>query len=105
VKEILAESRAGLVVDERDPASICEAIETIALTPGLRDAMARSAARAAHDRYTWEVGEPVFLEAYARLARPPAAPAPALHPPETPASAPLGADVRTAAFDRPPGSL
>jgi glycosyltransferase involved in cell wall biosynthesis len=106
VKEILAESRAGLVVDERDPSSICQAIETIALTPGLRDAMARSAARAAHDRYTWEVGEPVFLEAYERLAaRPPAAPAPALHPPETPAPAPLGADVRTAAFDRPPGSL
>jgi glycosyltransferase involved in cell wall biosynthesis len=96
VKEILAESRCGLVVDERDPASICEAIETIATTPGLRDEMARSAVRAAHDRYTWEVGEPVFMAHYARLAAPAAAaPAAGVPPPEALAPSPSGADART----------
>jgi len=94
VKEILAASQCGLTVDERDPASICEAIEKVALTPGMRDGMARSAVRAAHDRYTWEVGEPVFVAQYARLA------APAAAAPEAP-----GADTRNVAFHRSPGSL
>jgi glycosyltransferase involved in cell wall biosynthesis len=70
VKGILSESGCGLTVDERSPAAICEAIETIALTPGLRGRMAAAAARAAHDLYTWEAGEPVFLEGYARVAPP-----------------------------------
>jgi glycosyltransferase involved in cell wall biosynthesis len=74
VKEILAEAGWGLTVDERSPSSICEAIETISLTPGLRDRMAQDAVRLAHDKYTWEVGEPVFMADYARLA--PAAPRP-----------------------------
>ena len=68
VKEILAEAQCGLTVDERSPPAICEAIETISLTPGLRDRMAGAAVRVAHDKYTWEVGEPVFMESYARIA-------------------------------------
>jgi glycosyltransferase involved in cell wall biosynthesis len=68
VKEILAEAQWGLPVDERDPASICEAIETISLTPGLRDRMARAATRLAHDKYTWEACEPVLMGSYARMA-------------------------------------
>jgi glycosyltransferase involved in cell wall biosynthesis len=68
VKEILAEGQCGLTVDERSPSSICEAIETISLTPGLRDRMARAAVRLAHDKYTWEVYEPVLMGNYTRLA-------------------------------------
>jgi glycosyltransferase involved in cell wall biosynthesis len=68
VKEIVGEGQCGLVVDETNPSQICEAIETIALTPGLRERMARAAMRLAHDKYTWEVSEPVFMENYARLA-------------------------------------
>jgi glycosyltransferase involved in cell wall biosynthesis len=68
VKEILEEAQWGLTVDERNPLRICEAIETISLTPGLRDRMARAAMRLAHDKYTWEVCEPVFMGNYARLA-------------------------------------
>jgi len=68
VREILDEGEWGLTVDERDPRSICEAIETIALTPGLRDRMARNAVRLANDKYTWEVYEPAFKECYSRLA-------------------------------------
>lgn len=68
VKEILLEAQCGLTVDERDPARICEAIETISQTPGLRDRMARAAVQAARDRYTWEVYEPVLLRSYARMA-------------------------------------
>lgn len=67
VKEILAAAGCGLTVDERSPAAICEAIETIALTPGLRDRMAEAAVRKAHDTYTWEAGEPVFMSNYARV--------------------------------------
>jgi glycosyltransferase involved in cell wall biosynthesis len=72
VREILAEGEWGTIVDERDPASICEGIERIAQTPGLRDRMARSARHLAHDRYTWEAYEPAFRECYARLSSPPA---------------------------------
>jgi glycosyltransferase involved in cell wall biosynthesis len=68
VKDILEEGQWGLTVDERDPRSICEAIETIASTPGLRDRMARNALELARDKYTWEVYEPLFLERYARIA-------------------------------------
>jgi glycosyltransferase involved in cell wall biosynthesis len=104
VKEILAGSGCGLTVDESDPAAICEAIETIALTPGMRERMARSAVTAARDRYTWEAGEPVFLAHYARLAAPsPAMPEAALDPPGRPAPPPL-AGARTVTFHRPPGS-
>lgn len=104
VKEILAGSQCGLTVNERDPASICEAIETIALTPGLRDRMARSAVAAARDRYTWEAGEPLFIASYARLADPsPTAAGAALEPPVTAAPPPL-AGARTVTFHRPPGS-
>jgi glycosyltransferase involved in cell wall biosynthesis len=67
VKEVLAAAGCGLTVDERSPAALCEAIETIALTPGLRDRMAEAAVRTAHDTYTWEVGEPVFMSNYARV--------------------------------------
>ena len=69
VKEIVDEGQWGMTVDERDPRSICEAIETIALTPGLRDRMARNALRLAHDKYTWEVCEPDFMACYSRIAR------------------------------------
>jgi glycosyltransferase involved in cell wall biosynthesis len=69
VKEIVEEGQWGLTVDERDPRSICEAIETIALTPGLRDRMARNAVRLANDKYTWEVCEPDFMAGYSRIAR------------------------------------
>jgi len=69
VQEIVDEGHWGLTVDERDPRSICEAIETIASTPGLRDRMARSAVRLAHDKYTWEVGEPEFMACYSRIAQ------------------------------------
>jgi glycosyltransferase involved in cell wall biosynthesis len=69
VKQIVEEAEWGLTVDERDPRDICEAIETIALTPGLRDRMARNAARLASEKYTWEVYEPRFLACYSRLAR------------------------------------
>jgi glycosyltransferase involved in cell wall biosynthesis len=68
VKEILEEAGWGLTVDERSPSSICEAIEAISLTPGVRERMARAATRLAHDKYTWEVYEPLFMGSYARLA-------------------------------------
>lgn len=84
VKQILQQAGCGSTVDERDPVAICEAIETIAQTPGLRDRMARAAARAAHDRYTWEVGEPVFLHNYARVA--PLTPGPSSHAGEPPST-------------------
>jgi glycosyltransferase involved in cell wall biosynthesis len=69
VKEIVEEGQWGLTADERDPTSICEAIETIAMTPGLRNRMARNAVRLAGEKYTWEVCEPVFMECYSRIAR------------------------------------
>lgn len=69
VESILAEAEWGVAVDERDPRSICEAIETIASTPGLRERMASNAVRLASEKYTWEVQEPVFLACYSRLAR------------------------------------
>ena len=69
VKEIVEEVQWGLIVDERDPRSICQAIESIAMTPGLRDHMARNAVRLAHEKYTWEVYEPVFMGCYSRIAR------------------------------------
>lgn len=68
VEEILHEGQWGMTVDERDPRSICAAIETIALTPGLRDRMAQSAVGLARDKYTWEACEPVFLAGYSRIA-------------------------------------
>lgn len=68
VKQIVAEGQWGMTVDERDPRSICEAIETIAQTPGLRDRMAQNAVRLANERYTWEVCEPDFIASYARVA-------------------------------------
>jgi glycosyltransferase involved in cell wall biosynthesis len=68
VKGILAEAQWGLTVDERNPSSICEAIETISRTPGLRDRMSRAATRLAHEKYTWEVCEPAFIRSYARVA-------------------------------------
>ena len=76
VREILEEARWGLTVDERSPASICEAIETISVTPGLRDRMADAAVRLAHDKYTFDVYEPVFLAEYAALAARPPRPRP-----------------------------
>lgn len=86
VAKVLGEGQWGLTVDERDPAAICEAIETIALTPGLRDRMARAATRLAHDRYTFEAAEPLLLSTYARLVpRPPAGPSPAAGPAAAPA--------------------
>ena len=68
VKEILEEGEWGLTVDERDPGSICEAIETIALTPGLRDRMARNAVKLAREKYSWEVCEPEFKASYSKVA-------------------------------------
>jgi glycosyltransferase involved in cell wall biosynthesis len=69
VKQIIEEGQWGLMVDERDPESICAAIETIALTPGLRARMARNAVRLADAKYTWEAGEPLFTQCYSRIAR------------------------------------
>ena len=77
VREILEEGQWGLTVDERSPASICEAIETISTTPGLRERMAAAAVRLAHDKYTFDVHEPVFLAEYATLASRPPRPRPA----------------------------
>jgi glycosyltransferase involved in cell wall biosynthesis len=66
-RETIDEGRFGLIVDERDPRAICEAIEAIALPPGVRDGMARNAVALARRRYTWEACEPGFLAAYSRV--------------------------------------
>ena len=105
VKEILAEGQWGVTVDERDPASICEAIETIALTPGLRERMARAAIGLAHDKYTWEACAPVFREGYARIA--PLAPGSSPGADEVlgkPARSTTRADSRTVPSSLSPGS-
>ena len=67
VRDVIDEADWGIVVDERDPLSICNGIESIAETPGLRERMAAGALKLARERYTWEVYEPAFLERYASL--------------------------------------
>lgn len=67
VRDVIDEADWGIVVDERDPYSICKGIESVAETPDLRGRMAASALKLAHDVYTWEVCEPAFLERYASL--------------------------------------
>jgi glycosyltransferase involved in cell wall biosynthesis len=67
VREILEEGEWGFIVDETDPASICDGIERVAGTPGLQRRMAGNALRLARERYTWEVYAPEFIRAYASL--------------------------------------
>jgi len=67
VGRILKENDCGVIVDERDPDSICQGIERLAMDDRLRKRMAENALKAARERYTWEAVEPVFLEAYQSL--------------------------------------
>lgn len=65
--QIVTEGECGVIVDERDPASICAGIEKLASDPALRRRMAENAVRLAHDNYTWEAVEAAFLDAYRGL--------------------------------------
>jgi glycosyltransferase involved in cell wall biosynthesis len=67
VAEILAEGPCGVIVDERDPESICNGIEKLAADRELRRGMAANAVRLAREKYTWEAARPAFLAAYRGL--------------------------------------
>lgn len=67
VAQIVTEGNCGVIVDEKDPVSICEGIEKLASDTELRRQMAANALKLAREKYTWEAVKHHFLSAYRGL--------------------------------------
>ncbi|MFZ5995728.1 MAG: glycosyltransferase family 4 protein [Thermodesulfobacteriota bacterium] len=64
LKEIVEHYRCGIVVDERDPEEVAEAIKKMCENPALRYDMAINGLRAVKENYNWERMQERLLRAY-----------------------------------------
>lgn len=69
IRDILSEADCGEIVDESNPDSICEGIAKLLADPARFTRLGTNALDLARRKYTWEVYESRFLDAYAALVR------------------------------------
>jgi glycosyltransferase involved in cell wall biosynthesis len=67
VRDVVAGTRCGLVVDATRPEAIAAAIERLVGDPGEARAMGQRGRTAVEERYNWSVSADVLLHAYAGL--------------------------------------
>jgi glycosyltransferase involved in cell wall biosynthesis len=67
LKEIIDRYHCGIVVDERNPEEVAEAIKKMIENPALRHEMALNGLRAIKENYNWELMQERLLKTYSTL--------------------------------------